>query len=46
MNNIFRLKYKMHRFINILFYFLFFAAGFLIGGGTLEKVINIFNNII
>ena len=46
MNSVFKLKYKMHRFINILFYFLFFAAGFLLGGGTFEKVIDIFNNFI
>ena len=46
MNSVFKLKYKMHKFINILFYFLFFAAGFLLGGGTFEKVIDIFNNFI
>ena len=46
MNNVFKLKRKMHRFINILFYFLFFAVCFVLGGGTFEKVINIFNSFI
>ena len=46
MNNVFKLKRKMHRLVNILFYCFFFAAGFLLGGGTFEKVINIFNNFI
>lgn len=42
----FRLKYKMHRFVNIIFYFLIFAVGFLLGGGNFEKVINMFKSIL
>lgn len=29
----FKLKYKMHRFVNIIFYGLIFLLGFLVGGG-------------
>ena len=29
----FKLKYKMHRFVNIIFYVLVFLLGFLVGGG-------------
>ena len=46
MKNIFKFKRKLHYFINCLFYILFFSIGFLIGGGSLEKIssyINIFN---
>lgn len=39
-------KYKLHRLVNILFYFIIFALGFLLGGGNYEKVINMFNSII
>lgn len=46
MNSIFKLKYKMHHLINVLFYFLFFAAGFMLGGGSFEKVVDIFNKFI
>lgn len=42
----FKLKYKLHRLINILFYFIIFALGFILGGGKLEKVINTFKSII
>lgn len=28
MKNIFRLKYKIHKLVNILFYLIFFAVGF------------------
>lgn len=39
-------KYKLHRLVNILFYFIVFALGFLLGGGNYEKVISMFNSII
>lgn len=39
-------KYKLHRLINILFYFIVFALGFLLGGGNYEKVVDMFNSII
>ncbi len=47
MKNFFRMKYKMHRLINILFYLIAFGLGFLLGGGLLdhEKITNFFNNI-
>ena len=41
-----KIKYKLHRFINIIFYFVVFAIGFLLGGGNFEKVIDIFKSII
>lgn len=44
MKKIFKLKYLLHRFINIIFYLLFFIVGFMLGGGNFEKVSNIFNN--
>lgn len=43
MKEIFRLKSKLHLFINYAFYFLFFLVGYLIGGGKLEKIMDIFN---
>ena len=48
MKTIFKLKYKLHRFINILFHLIFFILGYLLGqGGDLfEKIINWFNSII
>lgn len=45
MNNVIKVKYKLHRFVNLAFYFVFFLIGFLIGGGSLEKVIHIFTSI-
>lgn len=49
MKMLFKLKRKLHYLINCLFYLLFFVAGFLLGGGSLEQFekiidyINIFN---
>lgn len=43
--NIFKLKRQAHRLVNISFYFLFFMAGFVLGGGTIEKVYSIFSSI-
>lgn len=39
-------KYKLHKLVNIVFYFIIFALGFLLGGGNYEKVVNMFNSII
>lgn len=38
-----KIKYKMHRFVNLIFYFIVFALGFFIGGGKLENIKEIFN---
>lgn len=45
----FKLKYKMHRLVNILYYALIFLLGFLVGGGYdyeffKENFISIFIN--
>lgn len=39
-------KYKMHRLVNIVFYFIVFAIGFLLGGGNFEKIFDMFKYII
>ena len=41
--NFFSMKRKAHRLVNVLFYFGAFALGFYLGGGTLEKITNLFN---
>ena len=33
MNSMISAKYKIHRFINLAFYFVFFLIGYLIGNG-------------
>lgn len=40
----FKLKYKMHRLVNLIFYFIIFAFGFIcgIGGGQIEQIKEIF----
>lgn len=43
MNEIFKIKRKLHYFINYAFYFLFFAVGYLLGGGSIEKIFDFFN---
>lgn len=43
MSEIFKIKRKLHYFINYAFYFLFFAVGYLLGGGSLEKIFDFFN---
>lgn len=47
MKTIFRLKYKLHRFINILFYLIFFILGYLLGQGgeIFEKVFDIIRSM-
>ena len=39
------LKYKMHKLVNLAFYFIIFAIGFLLGGGKFEKIFSIFSSI-
>lgn len=43
----FKLKYKMHRFVNLIFYFIVFVLGFIcgIGGGKIEQINEIFNRL-
>lgn len=45
MRGFFHLKRLAHIFINRIFYFIAFAIGFVLGGGTLEKITTIFNSI-
>lgn len=40
-----RVKYKMHRLVNLIFYFIIFAVGFMLGGGTYEKIKDYFDII-
>lgn len=42
-NNLFRIKRNAHRLVNYSFYFIFFAAGYVLGGGAIEKM---FENIV
>lgn len=47
MKSIFKLKFKLHKLINIIFYLLFFVLGFILGrGGNVEKIIDSINNIL
>lgn len=39
-------KYKIHKLVNILFYFIIFACGFILGGGKIENIKEIFINFI
>lgn len=39
-----RLKYKMHKIINLLFYLIMFMLGFILGGGKIENIKEIINN--
>lgn len=32
------IKYKAHRLVNLVFYFIVFVVGFLLGGGHIEKI--------
>lgn len=34
----FKLKYKMHKIVNLIFYFIVFLIGFLLGGGHFEEI--------
>lgn len=33
-----KIKYKMHRLVNMIFYFIIFVLGFLLGGGNFENI--------
>lgn len=47
MKQIFKLKGKLHKLVNILFYLIFFILGYIIGGGVeIEKIIDSINNIL
>ena len=41
----FKLKYKLHSFINKIFYFITFGIGYFLGGGKIEKIKEIFNSL-
>ncbi len=45
MNSFFRLKRMTHMLINRFFYFLAFTLGFVLGGGTIEKITGLFSSI-
>ena len=45
MNSLMSVKYKAHKFINFIFYLLFFLMGYFVGGGSLEKVLQNINFI-
>lgn len=38
--NILKYKYKAHKLINLIFYFIVFLLGFLLGGGNLKNITN------
>lgn len=40
-----QVKYKMHKLINLIFYFIVFALGFVLGGGKFENVKEIFSKL-
>lgn len=41
----FKLKYKLHSFINKIFYFITFFVGYFLGGGKFEQIKKIFDSI-
>lgn len=43
MNELFSLKYKMHKLVNIIFYLILIVIGY-IGGAYFEKIYNFFIN--
>ena len=45
MNQVMRVKRKIHYLVNLAFYLLFFIIGFLVGGGKIEKISDIFSSI-
>ncbi len=46
MKSILKIKYKLHHFVNILFYLIFFIIGYMLGAGLNEKIFSIINNFI
>ena len=45
MNQVLKVKRKIHYLINMTFYLLFFIIGYLVGGGHIEKIFDLLNNI-
>lgn len=43
MNSVLRLRGKLFHLINLLFYGITFFIGYLVGGGKIEKISDIFN---
>lgn len=43
MNDIFKIKRKLHYLVNLLFYFIIFLLGYFVGGGSIEKVSTLLN---
>lgn len=43
MKQLFKLKYKLHKFVNIIFYLLIFLLGY-VGGANSEKIFDIIND--
>lgn len=46
MKNILRTKSYLHRLVNYLFYFIVFIIGYIIGGGKIEKIFDVFGTFI
>lgn len=44
-NEMLRIKNKMHKIVNLIFYFIVFLLGFILGGGNNEKIKDIFINL-
>lgn len=42
MYEFFKIKRKLHYFINLLFYFVIFLLGYFLGGGSIEKITSLF----
>lgn len=40
-----KIKYKMHKIVNLIFYFIIFALGYFIGGGKFENIKKIFDRL-
>lgn len=41
-----RIKNKMHKLVNLIFYFIVFALGFILGGGKFENIKEVFNVVL
>ncbi len=40
-----KIKYKMHKIVNLIFYFIIFFLGYFIGGGKCENIKEIFSKL-
>ena len=40
-----KIKYKMHKIVNLIFYFIIFALGYFLGGGKCENIKEIFSKL-